>query len=386
MSLDDDARARLDALRRDGLLRSPVEISSRQGPTVRIAGRDVICLCANNYLGLADHPSLHASLRDALDAHGVGAGASRLISGTMSPHRAAEEALARFVGRPAALLFSTGYAANLGTLPALYGTDDVLFSDALNHASLIDGSRLSRARVHVFPHRDTEALARLLASKRSDGRRAAILTESLFSMDGDESNLRDLRALADAYDADLYVDEAHALGVFGPHGAGLCAETGVVPDVLVGTLGKAFGLSGAFIAASELVARLLENRARSYVFSSAPPPALAAATVTATQLVHDADDRRATLLAHATRLRLGLRALGFDVPEGRSAILPVPTGDPTTTVALARELLARDVFVQAIRPPTVPVGGSRLRVVPMATHTNAHITHALAALSASVGP
>jgi 8-amino-7-oxononanoate synthase len=377
MSLEDEARARLDALDRAGLLRTPPVVSSRQGPTVRIDGRDVLCLCANNYLGLADHPTLRAALRDAVDEAGAGAGASRLISGTMSVHRDAEHALARFVGRPSALLFSAGYAANLGILPALYGADDVLFSDALNHASLIDGCRLSRARVHVFPHRDTDALSRLLMAHRRDGRRAAIVVESLFSMDGDESDLRTLRRLADTYDADLYVDEAHALGVFGPHGAGLCAEAAIVPEVLLGTLGKAFGLSGAFVAASEPVIRFLENRARSYVFSSAPQPVLAAATVTATALVQDADDARAALLAHATRLRRELRALGFRIPAGRSAILPLPVGDPLETVALARELFARGVFVQAIRPPTVPVGSSRLRIVPMATHTDAHITRAL---------
>jgi 8-amino-7-oxononanoate synthase len=386
MSLDDEARARLDALDRAGLLRTPAVVSSRQGPTVRVDGREVVCLCANNYLGLADHPALRDALREAVDEAGAGAGASRLISGTMSAHRAAEHALARFVDRPAALLFSTGYAANLGTLPALYGADDVLFSDALNHASLIDGCRLSRARVHIFPHRDTDALARLLAAHRSDGRRAAILVESVFSMDGDESDLRSLRCLADAHEADLYVDEAHALGVFGRHGAGLCAEAAVVPDVLIGTLGKAFGLSGAFVAASEPVIRLLENRARSYVFSSAPQPALAAATVTATALVRDADDARAAVLAHAERLRRGLGALGFHVPGGRSAILPLRIGDPVETVALARELFARGVFVQAIRPPTVPLGSSRLRVVPMATHTAAHLTHALDSFASLARP
>jgi len=383
MSLDDDARARLDALDRDGLLRAPPEVTSRQGPTVRIDDRDVLCLCANNYLGLADHPALRDACHDALDAVGAGAGASRLISGTMSPHRAAEQALAQFVGSPAALLFSTGYAANLGVLPGLWEAGDVLFSDALNHASLIDGCRLSRARVHVFPHRDLDALARLLAVHRTDGKRAVIVTESLFSMDGDEADLPSLRRLADDYDTALYVDEAHALGVFGPRGAGLCAQAEVVPDVLIGTLGKPFGLAGAFVAASEPIVRLLENRARSYVFSSAPSPALAAATVTATQLVREADGRRAALLAHAARLRPELRALGFDVPDGRSPILPIHIGDPAATVALARALLDRGVFVQAIRPPTVPVGTSRLRVVPMATHTHAHITHALDAFAAT---
>jgi len=384
MSLDDDARARLEALHGAGLLRAPPEVTSQQGATVRIDGRDVLCLCANNYLGLAAHPALREALHEAVHDVGAGAGASRLISGTMSPHRGAEQVLATFVARPAALLFSTGYAANLGVLPALWDQEDVIFSDALNHASLIDGCRLSRARVHVFPHGDTTALARMLADHRAEGRRAVILTESLFSMDGDEADLPTLRGLADAYDAALYVDEAHALGVFGPHGAGLCAEAGIVPDILIGTLGKAFGLAGAFAAATESVIRLLENRARSYVFSSAPSPALAAATITATRLVRAADDRRTALLAHAARLRRELRTLGLRVPEGRSAILPVLIGDPSETVRLACALLDRGVFIQAIRPPTVPVGTSRLRVVPMATHTDAHITHALDAFAASL--
>ncbi len=382
MSLDDDARLRLAALERAGLLRAPVEVTSRQGPTVRVGGRDVLCLCANNYLGLADHPDLVAAMRDALDTHGAGAGASRLISGTMTPHREAEHALAAFVGLPAALLFSSGYAANLGTLQALYDADDVLFSDALNHASLIDGCRLTRARVHVYPHRDTAALARLLAVHRSEGRRAAILTESLFSMDGDEADLPAFRALADAHDAALYVDEAHSLGVFGPTGAGLCAASGVVPDVLIGTLGKAFGLGGAFAAASQPVVRFLQNRARSYVFSSAPPPSVAAAVATAATLVAEADARRTALFAHARTLRQSLRALGYTVAEGRGPIVPVLVGDARAAVDLARALLDDGVFVQAIRPPTVPVDGSRLRVVPMATHTADDLANAIAAFAA----
>ena len=382
MSLLDAARHRLEALAQAGLLRTPPEITSPQGPFVTVDGRRLLCLCSNNYLGLADDPRLVESLQRSLTQDGAGAGASRLISGTMSAHRAAERALADLVALPAALFFASGYAANVGALQALFGPGDVIFSDALNHASLIDGCRLSRARVVVFPHGDLSALADLLRSERPLGAQAVIVTETIFSMDGDIADLRALRALADAHDAALFVDEAHALGVFGPQGGGYARAVGVVPDVLVGTLGKALGTAGAFVAAAPELVRLVENRARSFVFSTATPPSLAAAAVTATELVRDADARRATLLSHAAHLRQRLRALGYAVPDGSTPIVPVLLGDPATTVAVATALRAHGSFVQAIRPPTVPTGTSRLRVVPMATHTRAQLDEALEGFAA----
>lgn len=382
MSLLDAARHRLEALTQAGLLRTPAEVTSAQGPFVTVGGQRLLCLCSNNYLGFADDPRLVESLRRSLAHDGAGAGASRLISGTMSAHRDAERALADLVALPAALFFASGYAANVGALQALFGPGDVIFSDALNHASLIDGCRLSRARVVVFPHGDLAALATLLHTERAAGAQAVIVTETIFSMDGDVADVRALRALADAHDAALFVDEAHALGVFGPQGGGYARAVGIVPDVLVGTLGKALGTAGAFVAAAPEIVRVLENRARSFVFSTASPPSLAAAAVTAASLVRDADARRATLLSHAAHLRTQLRALGYAVPDGCTPIVPVLLGDPETTVAVASALREHGCFVQAIRPPTVPTGTSRLRVVPMATHTRAQLDDALEGFAA----
>lgn len=380
MSLADDAHERLAQLTRNGLLRAPLTVRSAQGPVVTIDGRALLCLCSNNYLGFADDPAIVAAMQRSLERDGAGAGASRLISGTMSVHREAESALASMVRLPSALLFSSGYAANVGALQSLFGPGDCIFSDALNHASLIDGCRLSRASVSVYPHGDLPALERLLRARPTGGR-AVIITESVFSMDGDLADLVALRALADAHDAALFVDEAHALGVLGPGGAGLAAALGVVPDVLVGTLGKALGAAGAFVAGDASVIQLIENRARSYVFSTAPAPSLAAAAVTAVALVQRANERRATLLRHAKTLRTRLRALDYTVLEGESPIVPLLLGEPARAVALAGALREHGCFVQAIRPPTVPRGTSRLRIVPMATHSDAQIDVAIEAFA-----
>ncbi len=371
----------LDELAAAGLLREPLRVSGPQGPELVIDGRPVICLCSNNYLGLAAHPQLEAAACDAITAEGVGAAASRLITGTMDAHSEAESALASFVGAPDAALFSTGYAANVGAIQALVGPGDLIFSDALNHASLIDGCRLSRARVQVYRHADPDDLEALLSAHRPRGRRALILTDSLFSMDGDEAPLGALSELAARFDAGLFVDEAHALGVLGPKGRGIAASLGVQPDVLIGTLGKSFGIAGAFVAASREVVSLIRNRARSFVYSTAPPPALARAAIAAIPLVEQADEARARLLGHATRLRLELRTLGFEVPNGRSQILPVLIGANDRTMQLSAKLLDRGVFVQGIRPPTVPDGTARLRLTPMATHRPEQIDRALAAFA-----
>jgi len=384
MGFQTQIREALSELEAAGLLRQPLQISGPQGPEIEIDGRPVLCFCSNNYLGLANHPALVAASQAAAHGEGVGAAASRLITGTMDAHRDAEVAYADFVGAPAAALFSTGYAANLGTVQALAGPGDVLFSDALNHASLIDGCRLSRAKVYVYSHRDTDHLESLLRQHRSRSGRALILTDSLFSMDGVAAPLRNLAALAQAFDAGLLVDEAHALGVFGPSGRGLAAAQGVEPDVLVGTLGKSFGVAGAFVAASEEVVSLIRNRARSFVYSTAPPPLVARAAIAALELVRSADEARETLLSNAGKLRSELRLLGFEVPDGDSQILPVLIGENDRTMQLSAKLLARGVFVQGIRPPTVPEGTARLRLTPMATHRPEHIERAIDAF-ASLG-
>lgn len=377
MAFQTQIREALAELAAAGLLRHPLSISGAQGPEVEVDGRAVLCFCSNNYLGLANHPELVDASNAARYNEGVGAAASRLITGTMDAHRSAEQAYADFVGKPAAALFATGYAANLGTVQALAGPQDLVFSDALNHASLIDGARLSRAQVHVYRHRDVDHLEALLQEHRPGARRALILTDSLFSMDGVTAPLADISRVARSFDAGLVVDEAHALGVFGPHGRGLAASMGVEPDVIVGTLGKSFGLAGAFVAASEDVVSLIRNRARSFVYSTAPPPMIARAAIVALRLVHDAEHARHTLLTHANHLRSGLRQLGFEVPDGDSQILPVLVGENDRTMQLSAKLLDRGVFVQGIRPPTVPEGTARLRLTPMATHRPEHIQRAL---------
>jgi len=308
----------------------------------------------------------------------VGASASRQICGTGTLHRAAETRLAAFVGLPSAALFSSGYAANVGAIPALLEPDSLILSDRLNHASLIDGCRLSRARVLVYEHLDCDHVERLLRAHRGEHPTALLVTESLFSMDGDLAPLAALRALCDRYETGLYVDEAHALGVLGPSGRGACAQARIQADVLVGTLGKAFGASGAFVAGAPPLVRLVENRSRSFVFSTASPVALAAAVIAATDAVEAADDRRAQLAAHAIHLRAGLETAGYTVSRGTSAIIPVVIGDPTTTMRLSADLLAAGVFVHGIRPPTVPAGTSRLRITPIATHSRRQLETALA--------
>jgi 8-amino-7-oxononanoate synthase len=384
MAFQTQIRDALSQLEAAGLLRRPLRISGPQGPEVEIDGRRVLCFCSNNYLGLANHPALVEAAAASAHHDGVGAAASRLITGTMDSHRQAEVAFADFLGAPATVLFSTGYSANLGTIQALVGPGDAIFSDALNHASLIDGCRLSRATVHVYSHRDSDHLESLLRDHRSRSRRALIVTDSLFSMDGVTAPLRDIATLARSFDAGLLVDEAHALGVFGPNGRGLSAAMGIEPDVVVGTLGKSFGVAGAFVAASEAVVGLIKNRARSFVYSTAPPPMIARAAVAALQLVREADDARTSLLRNAELLRSGLRTLGFKIPDENSQILPVFIGNNERTMQLSAKLLDRGVFVQGIRPPTVPAGTARLRLTPMATHRPEHIERAIDAFASLV--
>lgn len=368
----------LRELQAEGLLRRPPRIAGPQGPEIRLEGRTVLCFCSNNYLGLANHPDLLAAPRAD---EGFGASASRLVTGTMTAHEDAERALADFVRAPAAALFASGYAANVGTIQALVRDGDAVFSDALNHASLIDGCRLSRAVVHVYRHRDPGHLETLLRAHRPQARRALVVTDSLFSMDGVAAPLRDLAGLATTHDAGFLVDEAHALGVFGPEGRGLCAAEGIEPDILMGTLGKSFGAAGAFVAASEDVVLLIRNRARSYVYSTAPPPSLARAALAGLSLVREASGARASLLRHAARLRSALSQLGYAVPPGESQILPVIIGNNDRTMWMSAALLDQGVFVQGIRPPTVPRETARLRLTPMATHQPEHIERAIEAFA-----
>jgi 8-amino-7-oxononanoate synthase len=354
--------ADLAGLARDGLLRSPA-----------IVPADCLVLCSNDYLGYA---------RLELPAARGGSGASRLISGDCEEHRAAESALASWVGCDAALLFSSGYAANLGTLAALVGPEDVVVSDALNHASIIDGCRLSRARVVVVPHLDVAAVERALAGAKGC-RRRWVVTEGYFSMDGDVPDLAALRAVCDAANAALVVDEAHALGVLGPAGAGACAEVGVRPDVLVGTLGKALGLQGAFVAGPAALRLWLWNRSRSFVFSTGVSPAIAAAVPGRVARAAADDGGRAKMRAASLRLGELIRARSGRPPGTPGLpILPWITGTPGSAVETARRLAERGVLVQPIRPPTVPAGTSRLRLTATASLGEAELARAADALLA----
>jgi 8-amino-7-oxononanoate synthase len=357
----------LEGLEREGLLRRPL--------AVPVEG--LLDLCSNDYLGYARDPW------PALNARS-GAGASRLVSGDRAAHAAAEEAIADWLGTEAALLFSSGYAANVGTVAALAGPGDVIVSDALNHASLIDGCRLSGATIRVVPHLDTAAVeAALVAAKGA--RRRWVLTESYFSMDGDIPDLPALRAITRRHDAALLVDEAHALGVFGPEGRGLCAEAGVTPDVLVGTGGKALGVHGAFVAGSRHLRLWLWNRARSFVFSTGISPALAELTAARVARVRADEAARRQLADRGGQLRGILAELGAPgVRTGRGPVIPWVLGDAAAAVALSQNLRVEGVLVQAIRPPTVPPGTARLRVTASANLTDGDLRRAMEAFQAAV--
>jgi len=372
-SFESEVKRELAGLAQTGLSRRPKIISSSQGPEITIDGRLVVSLCSNNYLGLAAHPAIGFAISKAIAEFGIGAAGSRHVQGTMEQHKLAEESLSELVTLPAALLFSSGYAANTGSISALARSTDIIFSDELNHASIIDGCRLSRAKILIFRHLDLGHLSELLLKYRSIGTKALVISEALFSVDGDFSDLKELRGICDRFDAALVIDEAHSLGVYGPNGAGLCRTHEVTPDLLVGTLGKAFGVAGAFVAGAESTIDLIQNRARSYVFSTASPPALAAGVRTATDLVRASSDARNRVLTSAHRIRLGLVGLGYRLHGSNSQIISLRIGDPTAVMKVCADLLRNGVFIHGIRPPTVPPGTSRLRVTPIATHTDEHI-------------
>ena len=372
----------LDHLRAAGLWRELRRIEGAVDTWVTVDGVRALLLCSNNYLGLANHPALAEAAARAAHTYGVGAGASRLISGSLAIHRDLEARLARFKHTAAALLFPSGYHANLGAITALVRRGDAVFSDQLNHASIIDGCRLSGATVHVYPHTDTRALAELLT--QHPARRRLVVTDSVFSMDGDHAPLRDIATIAAAHGAMLMVDEAHATGVDGPSGAGLveALELHDAVTVQMGTLGKALGCAGAFIAGSQSLIDLLVNRARSLIYTTALPPPVVAAVDAALDVVAREPERRARLAAISAELRERLRALGFEIPPGEGPIIPVIAGSSERALAWSRGLLERGVFVPAIRPPTVPAGTARLRVTLMATHSDDDLRHAVDAFAA----
>jgi len=369
---------RLAELERLGLSRRLRLVSGPQGPTVLLDGRPMLLLCSNNYLGLADHPRVREAAADAAMRWGVGAGASRLVSGTMTIHGRLEERLAAFKGSEACLLFGSGYLANIGVIGALAGPGNTIFSDELNHASIVDGCRLARAEVVVYRHRDVEHLEWSLHRHggRRDGRETRlIVTDSLFSMDGDVAPLGEIAELAGVYGARVMVDEAHATGSLGPDGRGAVAQAGLEGeiDVLIGTLGKALGSYGAYACASAEMVRFLINTARPLIFSTAPPPPAVAGALAALDLLQERPHRVQRLRSNARVLRSALADEGFPVAETDMQIVPLIVGEEQAAARLCQEAIERGVFAQAIRPPTVAAGSSRLRLTAMASHSAAEL-------------
>jgi 8-amino-7-oxononanoate synthase len=363
-----DIAERLEELHDRGLHRRLRLIEGPQGPRVTLDGRQVLLLCSNDYLGLANHPRVRGAAADAAMRWGAGAGASRLISGNMQPHSRLERRLAAFKGYEAALLFGSGYLANTGTIAALAGRGEVVFSDEINHASIIDGCRLSRAETFVYRHGDVDHLSWGL--RRVGERAALIVSDGVFSMDGDVAPLAELLELARRHRCRLMVDEAHATGALGPGGRGSVAAAGLSGevDVVLGTLGKALGSYGAYVCASRETTDYLLNTARSFVFSTAPPPSVAAAGLAALELLESRPDRVERLTTNAATLRSSLRAEGLETGATQTQIVPVEVGDAERTMELSERLLEGGVFAQGIRPPTVPEGSSRLRFTVMSTH------------------
>jgi 8-amino-7-oxononanoate synthase len=391
----DEIEQRLAELDELGLRRSLRMVSGPQGPRVLLDGKPVLMLCSNNYLGLADHPRVREAAADAAMRWGVGAGASRLVSGTMTIHRRLEERIATFHRSDSCVLFGSGYLANAGAIGALAGRGDAVFSDELNHASIIDGCRLSRAEVLVYRHRDTEHLEWLMrrhASGRA-GRAGAgqvIVSDSVFSMDGDVAPLQEIVELAQAYGARTIVDEAHAIGVLGPGGRGVIAAAGLegAVDVVVGTLGKALGSYGAYACASEATVDFLINAARPLIFSTAPPPPAVAGAFAALEILEERPHRVQRLRSNARVLRRALTREGFPVQDVEMHIVPLVVGDERAAVELCEAALRQGVFAQAIRPPTVAPATSRLRLTTMASHTAEELAgaaHTLGAAARALG-
>ena len=378
-----DVAERLEELREQGLYRRLRLIEGPQGPSVTLDGGPVLLLCSNNYLGLADRAEVREAAAEAALRWGAGAGASRLISGNMEPHRRLEGRLAAFKGYESALLFGSGYLANSGLVAALAGKGEVVFSDELNHASIVDGCRLSRAETFVYRHNDLEHLAWALYHQR--GKPALIVTDGVFSMDGDVAPLPELLELAQRHGARLMVDEAHATGAIGPGGRGSVSAAGLSGevDVVVGTLGKALGSYGAYACANAETIDYLVNTARPFIFSTAPPPPAVGAAEAALSLLEAEPELVGRLQANAKTLSTTLRAEGLDLGDAQSQVVPIQIGEAETTMQLCEKALGRRVFAQGIRPPTVPDGSCRLRCTVMATHKTEELVWAARQIGAA---
>jgi glycine C-acetyltransferase len=369
----------LATLERDGLLLHPRTLEGAQGARARYDGRDVINLASNNYLGLANHPRLNEAASRAALEFGAGSGAVRTIAGQMTMHRELEARFAAFKHADAALMFQSGFTSNAGTVAAILGKDDVIVSDRLNHASIIDGARLSRAEIAVFEHRDADHADRLLAETARPGRRQLLITDGVFSMDGDIAPLPDLVDVAERRGAIMMVDDAHASGVLGAGGAGTVDHFGLHGrvDIQVGTLSKAIGVLGGFIAGPPHLIEWLQNRGRPYLFSTSAPPSVVAACIAALDVIADEPERLARLWSNTELFKAGLHALGFDTGASETPITPVITGDEARTQALAVRLFESGVFCPAIVFPTVGKGLARVRTIVTADHTAEDLQEAL---------
>lgn len=366
-----------------GLYRSRRLVSGPQQPKLVADGRTLLSFCSNDYLGLANNAETIRAMANVLPEVGVGGAASHLVCGHHEAHHRLEQRLAGFTGRSAALFFSTGYMANLGVISALAGRGDTVFSDRLNHASIIDGCILSRAKVRRYPHGDVAALEAMLSE--TSGHKL-VVTDGVFSMDGDIAPLKELARVCQTHDACLVVDDAHGLGVQGPQGRGSVAEAGLSEEdvpVLIGTLGKGVGTSGAFVAGSEVLIDYLVQKARTYIYTTAMPPALAVATCASLDVVENDEARRSHLEGLIRKFRAGAQALGYELMPSRTPIQPIMIGDNWTALALSQSLEAQGVLVTAIRPPTVPEGEARLRVTFSAGHSETDVDLLLQALAKS---
>ncbi len=370
-------------LRRDqNLFRATRVAQSPQGPEMDVDGKRYLTFCSNDYLGLANHPKIVESFQSAAGQYGVGSGAAHLVNGHTQAHEDLEHALAKFTGRDSALLFSTGYMANMGVIASLLSKQDAVFEDKWNHASLLDGGLLSGSRFQRYQHKDIKSLESKL--EKSSARRKLVVSDGVFSMDGDKADLPALSRAAKKHDAWLMVDDAHGLAALGKNGAGLCEEQAVTQNdahILVGTLGKGFGTAGAFVAGSTELIEYLTNFARPYIYTTAMPAAIAAATLTSLDIIQNEPEHRDHLNKLIHFFRKEALALGFNLMDSDTAIQPLLVGDAETALLISDALKDSGLLVTAIRPPTVPQGTSRLRITLSAAHTFKHVEQLLGALA-----
>lgn len=364
------------------LFRTLTELQTGQTPEIIIDGKNYILLASNSYLGLSVDPMVIKAAEQALQKYGTGSGGSRLVSGSSDLHRQLEEKIASFKNTEAAILFSSGYLANIGTISSLVGPDDFIYSDELNHASIIDGCRLSKAALRIYGHLDYEDLDRKLSEDRSSGKKL-VVTDTVFSMDGDLADLKVLTDICDRHGAILMVDEAHATGVLGERGSGATEHFGVeerVP-VVMGTLSKAVGSLGGYIAGSRELIDFIRNRVRSYIFDTSLPAPSLAASLKSIEIIETGNERREHLWNIIDKFKSGLEEMGYDVIPSNSAIIPILTGDPEPTLEIAAKLREEGIFTPAVRPPSVAPGKCRVRSSLMSSHTEAHIEKALHAFA-----